>query len=584
MPVVRLLLVAAVAATTLSVSDTTTPVAASVPEVSLLIEHDGSTGDIAAEVRAEVGADNSENLPRVEAIRVDVPADEVAETIGALEDIDGVDDVVVDPIMTAQVLPNDPHYPLQWGTRSIRGDVAWSTTVGSADTVIAVLDSGVAWTPDLAGRIIDGWDFVGDSSDAADDNGHGSDVATIAAGSGSDGLGIAGMCWRCKVMPVKVLSAGGAGYLSDIVKGIIWAADHGADVINLSLGGAQTSQALTDAVAYARSRGAVLVAAAGNEGVTTPTYPAATPGVIGVAASTEGNGTYWWSNRGADWVDVTAPGCNPASASADPRNFCGTSSSAPLVSGLAALVMSEHPHLTPTEITDAITDSAQQLHDPTIVEHGKVDAPRALAEAAYPGTGVPTGPLPPPPPGDEPPDTQRPIGWIVPADGLIEGNHRIEVAADDDRAVASAQLLVNGVPFGTKKPRGKIAAFDVPTRTMRDGLVEFSAVITDTAGNRMTTAPMTAFVDNYGPWHVISSPHHNSSVGNRVTVDMAVWDGNSSWFSLLVAEGRFVGLALGNGFFSFDVELHGRGPIEIAAIGIDHFGHIGISNRVTVHR
>src|SRR5690606_32071440 len=157
------------------------------------------------------------------------------------------------------------------------------------------------------------------------------------AGNGSGG---AGACWRCSVMPVRVLDASGAGRSSDVAMGIRWAADHGADVVNLSLSGATPSAAVEPAVAHARPRGALVVGAAGNQtragqDLTAPQFPADVAGVIGVVATDPADAAYPWSFRGA-WAEVAAPGCNlaPAPGGRYEASFCGTSSAAPLVSGL----------------------------------------------------------------------------------------------------------------------------------------------------------------------------------------------------------------------------------------------------------
>jgi subtilisin family serine protease len=178
-------------------------------------------------------------------------------------------------------------------------------------------------------------------------------------------------------MPVKVLDAHGSGDDTLIAAGVVWAADHGARIINMSLGGPETTQGLTDAIAYAVGKGAVVVAAAGNSGTTVPFYPAADPNAIAVAGTTETDQLFTWSNFGP-WVGVAAPGCNIAPALAGGYGpFCGTSSATPVVSGLAALVLSVNSNAVPAEVRQAIARPAIPL--PGVVQFGRINASQTLA-------------------------------------------------------------------------------------------------------------------------------------------------------------------------------------------------------------
>jgi subtilisin family serine protease len=259
----------------------------------------------------------------------------------ALEADERVRRVDVDVAIHADaVTVSDPAWESQAGVRRIGVDDLWAETTGDADVVIAVIDTGVDPTNrDLTGRLVGGYDFVNRDGDPRDDNGHGTAVATIAAAA-SNAYSIAGICWRCRVMPVKVLDASGKGYLSDAAAGIAWAVKHGADIINVSLGAPSSMPALDTALAAAEDAGAVVVASAGNAGTSVKQWPAADPRVLGVAALDSQDRRASYSSYGS-WVDVAAPGCNPAGWLDKPvTSFCGTSSAAPLVSGTAALLSS----------------------------------------------------------------------------------------------------------------------------------------------------------------------------------------------------------------------------------------------------
>jgi len=171
------------------------------------------------------------------------------------------------PVHAVGVVPNDPVYPNQWGPKKIGMEDAWAVTTGADSAVIAVVDTGVDPSyPDLAAKVLPGLDFVDNDANAFDEHPdrHGSFVALVAAAMGNDATGMAGHCWQCKILPVRVLDENGLGDTGRLAAGIAWAADHGADVINLSLAGPASSSTLENAVAYAQARGVAVVAAAGD--------------------------------------------------------------------------------------------------------------------------------------------------------------------------------------------------------------------------------------------------------------------------------------------------------------------------------
>jgi subtilisin family serine protease len=277
--------------------------------------------------------------------------------------------------------PNDTNWAAQWGLRRVGLPSAWDRTRGAGNLVVAVLDTGVdAGHPDLSGAILPGSNLVDLAAGPVDDNGHGTAVAGIIAARTDNHLGIAGICWTCSILPIKVLGADGTGDTGQVAAGIVRAAAAGARVISMSLGGPADDQTLDDAISYAAGKGAILVAAAGNNGTSAPFYPAANPDVIGVAATNESDHVYPWSNFGP-WVQIAAPGCNAAPNLAGGYIlFCGTSSAAPVVAGLVALQLSEQPNASRKEILDAIEGSAAPIGD--VVHRGRIDAPAALSVLA----------------------------------------------------------------------------------------------------------------------------------------------------------------------------------------------------------
>ena len=253
-------------------------------------------------------------------------------------------------------VPNDPlSRDQQWHLGRIGATRAWDFAVGRGVTV-AVVDTGIACEdhgPFMKGtdlaltECVEGWNFVDGTVHANDDQGHGTHVAGTIAQSTNNALGAAGIAFGARLMPVKVLNTDGWGTTTDVADGIRWAADHGAHIINLSLGGPRNAKVLQSAIDYARSRGAVVVAAAGNTGGSVQ-YPGASDGVIGVSATDSDDKIARFSSRG-EGVDIAAPGVNVVQQTVcqKGRNKCeqfpgwsGTSMASPHVAGAAALVMS----------------------------------------------------------------------------------------------------------------------------------------------------------------------------------------------------------------------------------------------------
>ncbi|MFP3713778.1 DVUA0089 family protein [Puerhibacterium sp. TATVAM-FAB25] len=285
------------------------------------------------------------------------------DLVESLRDDPAVADVSLDYARSATAAPNDPAYA--YGDQSyldtVRLPQAWDRTKGSTSQVVAVVDSGVDVNhPDLRGRTVAGYNAITPGTAPADDNGHGTMVAGIAAADTGNAAGVAGAAWTARVMPVKVLDAGGVGYDSDVAEGVVWAADHGARVINLSLGGPDDGSVLHDAIRYATGKGVVVVVAAGNDGDGRPQYPAAYPEVVAVAATDAAGRLTDFSSHG-DWIDVAAPGAAIVSTGPGGGYYVGdgTSFAAPIASGTVALVRTLHPSLTPAQVLARLRGTAR---------------------------------------------------------------------------------------------------------------------------------------------------------------------------------------------------------------------------------
>lgn len=280
----------------------------------------------------------------------------------------------------SQRAPSDPFWPQAWSLRALKLPDVWPAAAGAPATVVAVIDTGVdAAQPDLVGAVVAGADTLDSETGTADDNGHGTAVAGVIAARSDNRIGVTSVCGTCALMPVKVIGANGFGDAAHIATGIVWATDHGARVINLSVILDGPQQSVADAVRYAHDRGVVVVAAAGNGGGLDPTYPAAYPEVISVAAAQEDGTLYPWTQRGP-WVDVAAPGCSPSTARGGGFTmFCGTSSASASVAGVVALALSVVPTASNVDVERAISETAAPLRGGGVAS-GHVDA-LALVDA-----------------------------------------------------------------------------------------------------------------------------------------------------------------------------------------------------------
>jgi len=371
------------------------------------------------------GTETIKRIPQLNIYQVRIPAGiSVEEMAYALSRNPDVQSASPNYIVRITVTPNDTLFRYQYALNNtgqdfgapgsptgkakadIRATAGWEETTGDAATIIAVIDTGVDFGhPDLKNKIVSGGrDFVNDDWDATDDNGHGTFVAGIAAADTNNDEGIAGVAWNCKILPVKVIAADGLGYYDDLIAGIIWAADNGAQVINLSLGFLEPLldediKVMRDTLRYAYEKEVVVVAAAGNygpgTGISNPAvqYPAASDAYCLAVAATDYNDTRTsWSCFGPE-VDVAAPGDSVLSIVPTwywgpdylPYAFGdGTSASTPHVAGLAALLKGLKPWLSVDDIMNVIRYSADDVNSgehsgrDDYIGYGRINMEKAL--------------------------------------------------------------------------------------------------------------------------------------------------------------------------------------------------------------
>lgn len=300
--------------------------------------------------------------------------------------------------VSSNFTPNDHLYQkYQWNLPLIETIQGWQLNRGANDIIVAVVDTGVDTKhPDLQGQLLPGYNVISGSNDPQDDVGHGTHVTGVIAALVNNDLGVAGMTWYNKVLPVKVLDQTGAGSTYSVAQGIIWATDHGAKVMNLSLGNYADSGFLHDAIQYAYDKDVAIIAASGNDNTEQPGYPAAYPEVFAVAASDSKNEKAPFSNYG-DYIDVTAPGVSIASTYPNDQYaaLSGTSMASPHVTALAALIRSANPNLKNTDVYEIMRQSAQDLGDQghdKYFGYGLIDVVKAIQMAKQESAPISYGP------------------------------------------------------------------------------------------------------------------------------------------------------------------------------------------------
>ncbi len=396
----------------------------------------GATASARASAIDAVGATVDTEIAGLGITRVTLPEDDDAQSVARLLAHDpAVAFAELDAPVRTELVPNDalwftdPYTSLgQWGWRKASVDRAWDTARGSSRIIVAVVDTGVdRGHPDLAGALLPGATFTsvlsaGCDRGDQDDNSHGTHVAGIIGALGNNGIGVSGVAFGVRILPIKALDCRGTGATSDIAQAILWATDHGARIVNISLGTTTASPTLRAAVDYAAAHDVLVVAAVGNCGAgggrcTSPNvaeYPAAFPGVLAVGATGTDDSVAPFSTQGPQ-VAVTAPGLRTVSTtpgyatflsargvSADYAELSGTSQASAFAAGVAALVWSAEPELSARAVFDRITSTADDLGPPArddIFGAGRVNALRAVTHAGrsqgfaatYDTRGVPRG-------------------------------------------------------------------------------------------------------------------------------------------------------------------------------------------------
>jgi subtilisin family serine protease len=486
----------------------------------LLVQPKAGVADqVLATVFASHNARALDHIPQVDTFVLGVPPDQLETVELSLSRSPHFRSVSRNYLRYLQAAtPNDYWYPGQWHLPKIQAPDAWSITVGNADVVIAVVDGGAAAVPDLLPKLLPGINIIEGGTDTSDGGGHGTAVSGVAAAATGNSIGVAGVAWLNNILPVKVYTSTGTTTCSAITNGIVWAADHNADIVNMSFGGPSPCSAEKSAVDYAWSKGAVLVAAAGNDAVNTPYYPAAYSNVIAVASTDADDTLSSFSNYGS-WLSVAAPGRNlwTTYANGSYSGFSGTSAAAPVVSGIAGLVRSANPALSNSQVKAIIEQTADDLGAPgfdPVYGWGRVNAYKAVLAAV--GT--------PPPPDSTPPSTSI----TSPSSGAtVSGTTTVSVSASDNVGVTAVGLYLDGALLATDTSPPFSFVWD--TTAVNDGTHSLQALASDAAGNSATSTVVSVMVNNgvavtTPPTVAITSPADGSTVSKTVKINVSAVD------------------------------------------------------------
>ena len=468
-------------------------------------------------LRAALNAAGGESLGRIGSLNVhvvDVPPQAEEKAAAALARNPNIDfaelDILLEPNDT---IPNDPYWndPYFWHLKKIDAPLAWDLGTGHG-IIVAVCDSGVDVThPELAGKLVPGWNVVSNNDDTSPIAPHGTWVAGVVGAASNNATGVPSIAWDAQIMPVRVTNdPSGSAYSSDIAAGIAWAADNGARVVNASYYLLWSSKAVTEAANHLRSLGGLLFVSAGNYNL--DPGAASNPSMVIVAATDENDARASFSNYGA-YLDLAAPGTRiwSTNVASDPKTLyqlvSGTSFSSPLAAGTAALLMAAAPELSPDQVEAILKETA---FDPTSNDfdpnfgYGRLDAGAAMLAAL--GTPV---------------DTAPPTVAITQPESGSSVAGEISVAADasDDTAVTLVDLYANGALVGTDD--SVPYQFVLDTTVYANGTLALEVAANDANGNSASASRQVQVSnqvpDTKAPTVAIGTPAASTTVGGTVS-------------------------------------------------------------------
>jgi thermitase len=479
---------------------------------------------------------------------------------------------------------NDPLYTSQWHLQAISCPAAWEVTTGSAEVTLAVCDTGVDSShPELSGRLVPGWNVVDSNSDTSPVNPHGTLVAGVAAAATNNALGVASPNFNCRIMPVRVSSStDGATALSSIAAGVVWAADHGARVVNVGYAAGNT-EAMREAGKYLHSKAGVLMMPAGNDGFFLSDIDSPFVFMTGSTGATDTLASF--SNCGA-FVDLSAPGVRIWST-APGSNYVaatGSSFSSPLVASVAALMLAVNPGLDPARIDTLLKIAADDLGPEGWdigYGWGRLNAARAVKLAQALGSGGPDVTLPA-------------VRFLQPQPYGIRENmigkssgELVIIEALDGQGIAEVQLFADGTLIGSDRTAPYSFYWDT-SALEDDSRHTLTAVSRDVAGNSSSisaTAIITPGFDATPPQVAITFPKNGQNVGRSVHVRIEATDnlgGEMSWVELY-ANGQLLFTGPSADGFRWRLPDGPRRIYMLVCKAYDWAGNVGTSEAVIIH-
>lgn len=480
-----------------------------------------------------------------------------------------------DMIVSGAATANDPYAASEWHLSKIQANSAWDASTG-AGVVIAVLDSGVDAThPDLATKMVGGWNFLDNNADASDVNGHGTAVAGAAAAASNNGVGVASVSGASMIMPIRIADANAYAYWSTVAQGLTWAADKGANVANISYNGVSGSSTVQSAAQYLKNKGGVTVVAAGNSGA--EELIAASSTMVSVSATDANDVKTSWSSYG-QYVDVAAPGMNiwTTVRGGGYQQWWGTSLASPVVAGVVGLMKAANPALAAGDLERLLFSTAVDLGTAgwdAYYGYGRVNAAAAVQAARLATPADATAPT---------------VSIASPASGsTVSGLVAVDVSASDNVGVSRVDLMVNGKSVGsdTTAPYG----FSWDTTAVADGAATLTAYAYDAAGNYSTKAVSVTVANNTSnstskstaadttpPVATISNPGAGATVSGTVSVKGAGSDNVGVTQMRLYIDNNLVSTVSGASLsYSWNTRKVAAGSHSVRLDAIDAAGNVG---------